>query len=241
MPKPMLALRVKKLRRHLGVAAPRHVVRRHVHWAWYALPLFLFALLMAVVGWTVAQRNAQGQVGLDLNLLRQQLEIQRDELDQLKSSAETGNSAINIERAAQQQLLSRVRALELENAALKEDLLLFERLIPGLDERASVRVENFRVVNDGGRRYRYRLLLVYQPDKQVPEFHGLLRLVVSYTQEGKGGQFTVPEKQGELRVDVKHVLRREGSFELPEGAVLTGIEARVLQGDTLKFKRMAQL
>jgi hypothetical protein len=36
-------------------------------------------------------------------------------------------------------------------------------------------------------------------------------------------------------------LRREGSFELPEGAVLIGVEARVLQGDTLKFKRMAQL
>jgi hypothetical protein len=40
---------------------------------------------------------------------------------------------------------------------------------------------------------------------------------------------------------VKHVLRREGGFELPEGAVLIGVEARVLQGDTLKFKRMAQL
>jgi hypothetical protein len=90
---------------------------------------------MALVGWSVAQRNAHGEVGLDLDLLRQQLKIQRDELDQLKSSAETGNSAINIERAAQQQLLSRVRALELENAALKEDQLLFERLIPGVDER----------------------------------------------------------------------------------------------------------
>ncbi len=241
MPKPMLALRVKKLRRHLGVAAPRHVVRRHVHWAWYALPLFLFGLLMAVLGWTVAQRNARCQIGLDQSLLLQQFESQRDELDRLKSSAETGNSAINIERAAQQQLLSRVRVLELENAALKEDLLLFERLVPGLDERASVRVENFRVVSDGERRYRYRLLLVYQPDKQAPAFNGQLRLVVNYTQEGKGGQFTLPEKQGELRVEVKHVLRREGSFELPEGAVLTGVEARVLQGDTLKFKRMAQL
>jgi hypothetical protein len=78
---------------------------------------------MALVGWSVAQRSAHGEVGLDLDLLRQQLKIQRDELDQLKSSAETGNSAINIERAAQQQLLSRVRALELENAALKEDQL----------------------------------------------------------------------------------------------------------------------
>lgn len=241
MPKPMLALRVKKLKRQFGVAAPRHVVRRHVHWGWYALPLLLFASLMALVGWSVAQRSVHGEVGLDLYLLRQQLKIQRDELDQLKSSAETGNSAINIERAAQQQLLSRVRALELENAALKEDQLLFERLIPGVDERASVRVENFRVVSDGAQRYRYRLLLVYQPDKQTPEFRGQLRLVVDYTQGGKPGQLILPEKQEGLRVDVKHVLRREGGFELPEGAVLIGVEARVLQGDTLKFKRMAQL
>lgn len=241
MPKPMLALRVKKLKRQFGVAAPRHVVRRHVHWGWYALPLLLFALVMALVGWLVAQRNAHGEVGFDLDLLQQQLKIQRDELDQLKSSAETGNSAINIERAAQQQLLSRVKALELENAALKEDLLLFERLIPGVDETASVRVENFRVVSDGGRRYRYRLLLVYQPDKQTPEFRGQLRLAVNYTQGAKAGQLMLPERQDGLRVDVKHVLRREGGFELPEGAVLIGTEARVLQGDTLKFRRMAQL
>ena len=131
--------------------------------------------------------------------------------------------------------------MELENAALKEDQLLFERLIPGVDERASVRVENFRVVSDGAQRYRYRLLLVYQPDKQTPEFRGQLRLVVDYTQGGKPGQLILPEKQEGLRVDVKHVLRREGGFELPEGAVLIGVEARVLQGDTLKFKRMAQL
>ena len=118
---------------------------------------------------------------------------------------------------------------------------MFERLIPGVDERASVRVENFRVVSDGAQRYRYRLLLVYQPDKQTPEFRGQLRLVVDYTKGGKPGQLILPEKQEGLRVDVKHVLRREGSFELPEGAVLIGVEARVLQGDTLKFKRMAQL
>jgi hypothetical protein len=73
------------------------------------------------------------------------------------------------------------------------------------------------VVSDGAQRYRYRLLLVYQPDKQTPEFNGQLRLVVDYTQEGKPGQLILPEKQEGLRVDVKHVLRRKGASSCRRG------------------------
>lgn len=49
------------------------------------------------------------------------------------------------------------------------------------------------------------------------------------------------EPAGEFHVEVKDFLRKEGSFELPAGAPLQSVEARVLQGDTLKARRVAQL
>ena len=49
------------------------------------------------------------------------------------------------------------------------------------------------------------------------------------------------EDAGEFQVEVRNFLRKEGAFEIPAGARLESVEARVLQGDTLKTKRMAQI
>lgn len=189
------------------------------------------------------QRNEAGAVGKELQELRVQVQSQRSELDSLRSTAETRQNAVSIERATQRQLLLRIKELELENGALKEDMRLFERLIPVVGEEAVVRVENFRVTQDGGGRYRYRLLVAFQPSRQKPGFVGRLRLAVSYQLNGVEHQLLVPEKPevAEYRLTIKHFLRREGGFELPPGAQLVAVEARVLQGATLMSKRLAQL
>jgi hypothetical protein len=49
------------------------------------------------------------------------------------------------------------------------------------------------------------------------------------------------EDAGEFQVEVRNFLRKEGIFEIPAGSRLESAEARVLQGDTLKTKRMAQI
>jgi hypothetical protein len=244
MPTPAVTLKLKRFRRRFGISAPRVVVRSHVPWQWLTLPAVLLALLLGTAGWLMAQRNEAGVLGQEVESLRQQVLTQREELDFLRSTAGTGKNAVSIERAAQQQLLTRIRNLEAENSGLKEDMLLFERLIPVAGETASVRVENFRVIKEPGARYRYRLLIAFQPDKQNTDFRGRLQIAISYASAGKAMQLLLPEKQNsaaEYQLDVKHFLRREGGFELPAGAVLQGVEARVLQGDTLKSKRVAQL
>ncbi len=183
-------------------------------------------------------------MSVEVEELRQQLMEQREELTLLRSTAGTGQNAVSIERATQQQLLGRIQGLEGQNAALKEDILLFERLIPVAGEGAVIRVENFRVVREASNRYRYRLLIAFQPDRQNPDFRGRLQLAIAYLHSGKERQLLLPERRDsstEYLLEVKHFLRREGQFELPEGAVLQGVEARVLQGDTLKSKRLAQL
>ncbi|TXH16931.1 MAG: hypothetical protein E6R00_05270 [Gammaproteobacteria bacterium] len=220
------------------------MVRTHVSWQWLALPVLLFALLLVLGGWMIAQRNEAGALGLELASLRERVLVQREELESLRSTAGTGRNAVSIERAAQQQLLARIAALESENAALKEDMLLFERLIPGAAESASVRIENFRVVRESDGGFRYRLLIAYQPDRQSPDFRGHMKLSVAFVRLGKNEVIELPKsKEGaeSYQLLVRHFLRREGVFQLPKGAEIERVEASVFQGDTLRVKRSAQL
>jgi len=243
MPTPAASLKFRKFRHRFGIAAPRVVVRSHVSWQWYLLPGLLLLLLLLAGGWLLVQRSEAGAVDKELQELRLQVQSQRSELDSLRSAAGTRQNAVSIERATQRQLLSRIKELELENGALKEDMRLFERLIPVVGEEAVVRVENFRVTQDERGRYRYRLLVAFQPSRQKPEFVGRLQLAVGYLLNGAEHQLLVPEKPEaaqEYQLAVKHFLRREGSFELPSGARLVAVEARVLQGATLMNKRWAQ-
>lgn len=219
-------------------------MRSHLPWQWFVFPIALVALSLGIVGWMVAQRNEAGALGQEMERVHQQLVVQREELNVLRSTAGTGQNAVSIERASQQQLLGRIKELESQNAALKEDILLFERLIPVAGEGAVIRIENFRVFQEAPGSFRYRLLFAFQPDKQTPDFRGRLQLVVDFGLSGKRVQMLLPDRResfAEYQVELKHFLRREGGFKLPEGAVVLGVEARVLQGDTLKHKRLAQL
>lgn len=219
-------------------------MRGHLPWQWLVLlSIFLFFSLGGAA-WLVFQRNGAGETGHEVQNLRQQLSEQREELIILRSTAGTGKNAASIERAAQQQLLARIQRLERENGALKEDIRLFERLIPIIGEEAVVRVENFRVISEADWHYRYRLLLAFQPSRQNSEFKGRLQLVVRFSLAGNEQQLVLPGKResaGDYQLELKHFLRRESGFELPAGAQLKGVEARVLQGDTLKAKQVAQL
>lgn len=244
MPTPAVTLKLRNFRRRFGISAPRVVVRSHLPWIWLALPALLLLLLCCSVVWLVMQGNEAGEMGREVQMLRQQILAEREELSLLRSTAGTGQNAMSIERATQQQLLFRIQGLERENGALKEDILLFERLIPVVGEEAVVRIENFRVIHEGGVRYRYRILLAFQPARQNSEFRGRLQLAASFSHAGKEQQLLLPDKReamSEYQLELRHFLRREGVFELPQGAVLKGVEARVLQGDTLKVKRLAQL
>ncbi|MFZ2266622.1 MAG: DUF6776 family protein [Azonexus sp.] len=244
MPTPAVSLKLRRFRRRFGITAPRVVVRSHVPWQWLMMGAGFFLLVVVTGVWLVMQQNEAGAMERELEAVRLQLQAQQEELQFLRSTAGTEQNAVHMERAAQQQLLGRVQGLEQENASLKEDILLFERLIPVVGEEAAVRIENFRLTREGRGRYRYRLLLAFQPSKQAPDFHGRLQLAVAYVLAGKEMQLVLPGRRDagvEYQIDLKHFLRREGTVELPDGALVKSIEAHIMLGDTLKAKRMAQL
>lgn len=241
---PAVSLKLRKLRRRFGITAPRVVVRTHWPWHWQLLAAVLAICLVLSLAWLFMQRNEVGVIGGELAELRRQFDVQREELAALRAMAGTGQNAVAMERAAQQQLLGKVDALERENAALKEDIRVFEHLVPAAAGASQLRLESFRLSPDGAGRYRYRLLMAFQPDKQGVDFRGRLQLLAVYELGGKEFQLLLPDAKAagaEYQLEIRHFLRREGSIELPPGAVLKSVEARILQGDIVKARRSTQL
>lgn len=239
MPTPAVSLRLKRFRHRFGISAPRVVVRSVLPRQWVVFfGILAFALLVGVL-WVFRFGSLLGDD--QLMELREQLVTQQGELVLLRSSVGTGQNAVNMERAAQQQLVARIRELETENAALKEDMLIFERLIPVAGQESQVRIESFRVLPESSVRYRYRLLMAFQAAQRGGGFRGVYEVIAAYRlPDGALQQSILPLRQDGV-VDVQHFLRREGVIELPVGAILISVEARLLQAGKLVTKKVATL
>lgn len=244
MPTPAVSLKIKKFRRRFGITAPRVVVRTHLSWPWYVAAVSVVLLLVLMFIWFFVQRGEAGGMARELDVLRIQVRDLNGELLKLRSVAGTEQSVVQMERSTQEQLTSRISELEAENMALREDMRLFERLIPSAGKDGAIRLESFRVTPDGHQRYRYNAHLAFQSGKQAPKFRGRLQIMVIFSLAGKRQEMLLPAKgadAGAFEVEFRSVLRKDGHFEIPAGGKLESVEARVLQGDTLKTKRMAQL
>ncbi|MGE5386452.1 MAG: DUF6776 family protein [Betaproteobacteria bacterium] len=243
MANPAVTLRIKRFRQRFGITAPRVSVRTHFGWHWYIAGVALIVVAVAAVVWWLAQREEVVHMEGQMSAMSQRMTEMESELTLLRSQAGTEQSAVRVERTAQQQLLARFKALEQENASLKEDIALFERLVPADGLESSIRIERLGVVSGAEPgRFRYRLLVGFQPSKQEKEFRGRLQLTVLATQGGKEIQLNLPSNQeadGEYLVEVRHFLRKEGGFALPAGAKIKSLEARLMQGGVLKAKQLA--
>lgn len=157
----------------------------------------------------------------------------------MRGSVGTGKNAVNIERAAQQQLVARIAALEAENAALREDMLIFERLIPVVGQAAQVRVENFRVTQDsaGPNRYRFRLLIAFQPAQRGDFFRGRYQVTLVYRKpSGERAEIRHPSEQNNI-FEVRNFLRQEGVIELPADSTLLHARARITRAGKLEAEQ----
>lgn len=242
--KPILAQRLKQFRRRFGIMAPQVIVRPYFNWRWHVGLVALFFVLLMLINWFFSQRDDAGFIDQELGRLRLQVLAQQEELLRLRSTVGTEQNAAHMERSAKKTLVAQIQGLERENALLKEDIRLFERLVPAGGEEAQIRIENFRLALEPGGLYRYRLLLAFRPGKQLPEFKGHLQLVATLLLDGRERTLIFPERQEkspDFSIELKHFLRREGVLNLPAGARVKSLEARVLQGDALKIKQFAQL
>jgi hypothetical protein len=156
-----------------------------------------------------------------------------------------------VDRAAAEQVQVQLRALENENARLKEDLSFFESLLPTPANAKGVVIRSFRLqaLNDSEREnvgtpasasdrksgeapqaLRYRLL-VQQSGRPERDFVGAVSLTVSLHQGGRPWVLQLPDatipEAGPQPLAFRHYQRVEGTFELPEGAVVRSVLVKI--------------
>lgn len=227
---------IKRIRLRFGISAPKMTVRTHVAWYWRWLGMIVVAAAaLALAGWIydAGSRFAgfdRGESEQELQRLRASAGQLQAESARLRAVADASESRLKIEQAAQAQLAAQVKALENENAHLKEDLAFFENLLPSQEK---LTINRFKVEPDAlPGEYRYRLL-VLQGGRRNNAFHGSLQLVVNVQEQGRNAMMIIPNAaqadNPAYKLSFKHFLRVEGTFRVPAGAKVRNVQARVLE------------
>jgi hypothetical protein len=246
-----LALKTRRWRSRFGISARRVAVRTHVPWYWRASGVLLL-LLMAIVLADWVYDAGRRFAGFDRSeseqeratLVAKSSAMER-ELARLRSLADASESKLQIELTAQEQLARQVKALEQENVRLKEDLSVFENLASAEGQEGSVYINRLRLEPEAVDRYRYRMLLAVQGGKKTGEFIGNMQLALSLQQDGKNVMMVLPTPDDptakNYAISFKHFRRVEGTFKIPTGARLKGVEVRLFQQGALKASKNLSL
>ena len=228
-------MRLRLLRRRLTISAPRVAVRSALPWP---LRWVLFALVFgfcAAIGlW--AFEFGRDIAGLDRQTSEEMLELReqanrlRAELLDAQAVASTAGSQLTTERAAQASLVSKIKELEAENAALRDDLGFFERLLP-VSGNDSLGIRGLQAEMVEPQKLRWQVLVI-QSAKNAPAFNGVMELTLAGTLDGKPWQMALAE--GPQSVTVQQYKRLQGIAEIPPQAVVKTITARLSSGSTTR-------
>lgn len=243
MPISSASLRIRRLRHRFGAGAPRLAIRTHVAWYWRVLAVILvLSLSLALSAWIYdAGRRFAGfhseESSRQIDDLQRQIAALQTELSGLRATAGAAESALQIERTAQERIAQQIRSLEVENARLKQDLAFFDGVLSpgGAVGDALVSIKRLQVLPlDEAGRFKFRLLVVGGDARQAKPFSGVLRLLARVRQEGKDVMIEHPRPDGPdaegIRFDVRNFQRIEGELAIPAGALLLDVEARIIQG-----------
>jgi hypothetical protein len=233
--------RVWRWRQRFGIAAPRVAIRSHIPWYWRWLGVtVLIAVSAASAAWIYdAGRRYAGfdssEAMQELGQLKAELNDARAELERLRAIANAADSRVSIERTAQQRLAQQIRALEQDNARVREELATFESMLSS-EARAvqALAVHRFKVEPDVlPGEYRYRMLLVTPSARREREFTGRLELVVNLTEGGQSAIMSFPEPAdagaSAFRLSFKYFRRVEGTFRVSPKARVESVQVRVYE------------
>lgn len=222
-------MRWKLLRRRLSISAPRVIVRSHLPWPvrWLVVALMLgfsaaFAMWAYEFGKDIAgvDRSSKQQVVA----LREELAALREQYGATRAVANSAETVLKAERAAQERLAEQVKALEQRNAELAADLGFFEKLLPvGGQKGWSVRGLQASIEAPGT--LRYQLLVMRQDGSKGvgPRMRYTLELLG--TQNGK--PWTQPAKDGTPALEGRPYQRLEGALSYPASAVVRQLTVRI--------------
>jgi hypothetical protein len=236
-----MRLSLRALRQRWGIAAPRLAVTTHVAWYWRALGIvavlsvsLVLAMWMYDAGRRIAGFDATAAEG-ELATLRHRVTVLEDELKGLRAGAASSESRLQIEKTAQGQLAKQLKAVEAENARLREDVSFFENLAARGTGEDKLAVSRFKVETDAmPGEFRYRVL-VTQGGQKEREFNGRLQFVVNMQLGGREVAVVIPEDKAEeaaYRLTFKRFYRAEGSFRVDPKATVRSVQVRVIEAGT---------
>lgn len=231
----------RKVRQRFGIAAPRVAVHSPIPWylRWLGIALLL-GLSAASAAWMYdAGRRFAGfdrsEVETELTSVKRELSDAQAELEKLRAVANAGNSRLAIERTAQEKLAQQIRALEDDNARLREELGTLDSMLSS-DARAgtALSIYRFKVEPDVlPGEYRYHLLLVTPRARAEREFNGRLELVVNLTEDRRNAMMIFPEAAdagaSAFRLSFKYFRRVEGTFRVNPKAKVDNVQARIYE------------
>ena len=137
--------------------------------------------------------------------------------------ADTSESLLKAERAAQEKLAQQLRQLEADKQALQADLGFFERLLPSSGEGLQVRGLQAEVLAPGQLRYQ---MLVVQNGKVTTDFRGRYERSLTGTLDGKPFNQSLPG--GAKPLQLRLYTRVEGMLDHPPDAVIKTVQVRVI-------------
>ncbi len=236
-------MRLRLLRRRLTISAPRMAVRSAMPWPIrWALIAIVLGFCAAIALW--AFEFGKDIAGLDrddkeeLVLLRADVSKLRQERDKAMSVANTSDSLLATEKAAQEALTAQLRKLQTENQTLRDDLGFFQTLMPLANANETLAIRGLQAQLQDGLQFKWQLLVV-QSAKNAPEFQGKIDIQLAGTQNGKPWLQALPDNPQALQV--KQYRRMEGLLTLPAGTVVKTVTARILDGNATRASQTIRL
>lgn len=235
-------MRFRLLRRRLTISAPRMAVRSALPWPFRWALLAIMAGFCAVIAlW--AFDFGREIAGLDGGAreewvrLRTELAKVQIERDKAQSIANTAETLLTAEKAAQSGLLVRIRQMESENRVLRDDLGFFERLIPAATAQG-IAIRGLQAEMLDARQIKWQVM-VMQAQKNAPEFNGNLALSFTGLLDGKPWSAGLP--QGPQSLKLRQYGRMEGVMVLPPNVQVQTVSASVMDGSQVKATQTARL
>ena len=232
-------------------------IRMHVPWPLRAAVLAAALILAVLAGaWAMWMRGGVPDLphstarNEEIDSLRAENRTLAAERDSLLAASNTTDSRAVMERSTLQQLSTQIKALESENARLKEDIAFFDSITADRGASgaaaagASIAIRGLQVTPDTiPQQMRYRML-VTQGAKADRDFNGDLQLVLNLQQAGKAATINLPDSASaggggdpQFRIGFRYYKRLEGTFRIPTDASLKSLQAKILERGTLRAQQ----
>ena len=232
---------IRRFRRKFSISAPRLSVRPHVPWyvRWaVALPFLLligFAIWWAYGSGLELAGFKRGQAEQELNELRERVNFLESENAQQANQLAAYERQGQIEQALDLEVDSQVKALNEENARLKEDLLFFQNLPLTGAREAELTIHRLKIEPDAlPGEYHCRMLLVQSVQQRGRQFEGKMQLVVNGEQDGQKVVLQFPQESSPTDVaahqlSFKYYQRVDKVFKLPPEMRIESVQVRVFE------------